>query len=77
MDKAKESGMAEPVETNTGAVHVNPADMSGKSPEDYKIDKFKALYQCRAILSKHGTMEERRVCGRQLDRMKKLGINSV
>ena len=48
-----------------------------KSSLDYKTDKFKALYQCRAILAKHGTMQERQICGIQLKRMKRLGIGFV
>jgi len=38
-------------------------------PEYYKREKFIALYQARKILSKIGSMEERRVCGKQLKRM--------
>jgi len=63
-------GMAEPVEPETTV-------QSEKSTKDYKVDKFKALYQCRAILSKHGTMKEREVCKRQLERMKKLGLGAL
>lgn len=48
-----------------------------KTPEDYKKEKYIALYQARTILSRHGTMEERRVCSKQLKRMKKLGKEAV
>lgn len=55
------------------------AEMSQKEiePKDYKKEKYIALYQARTILAKHGTMPERRMCKKQLDRMKKLGIKSV
>jgi len=42
---------------------------------EYKKKKYVALYQARTILSKAGTMAERRVCTAQLKRMKKLGAN--
>lgn len=45
--------------------------------DDYKIDKYKALYQARTVLTEIGTMEERRICKAQLKRMKELGIKSV
>lgn len=52
-------------------------NVNEKSTYDYKVDKFKALYQCRAILAKHGTMKEREVCKAQLKRMQKLGLGAL
>jgi len=40
---------------------------------DYKREKYIALYQARTVLAKVGTMAERRVCSTQLKRMQKLG----
>lgn len=48
-----------------------------ETPEDYKKEKYIALYQARTILSKHGTMKERQICLNQLKRMKKLGKAAV
>jgi hypothetical protein len=54
------------------------ADMNDEAKtQDFRIDKFKALYQSRTVLSQIGTMQERAICKRQLERMKKLGINAV
>lgn len=63
-------------EMDTSTVYLDPNEAKG-SILDYKKDKFKALFQARYILAKHGTMEERRICKNQLERMKKLGIRSV
>ncbi len=70
------TGMAEPTNGKTATMYIDPNEATG-SILDYKKDKFKALFQARYILAKHGNMEERRICKRQLDRMKKLGIHSV
>lgn len=48
-----------------------------ESAKEYKKEKFIALYRSRKILAKHGTMQERQICAKQLKRMKKLGIKSV
>lgn len=45
--------------------------------KDYKKEKFIALYQARTILAKHGIMQERQICSKQLKRMKKLGAKAV
>ena len=39
----------------------------------YKAQKYKALYQARRVLSKIGSMEERRVCSKRLKMMLKKG----
>ena len=46
-------------------------DYTGPSLEEIKEQKFKTLYQCRYILSKYGTMQERQICARQLKQMVK------
>ena len=55
---------------------VNEMNAEAKT-HDFKVDKFKALYQARVVLTEIGTMEERRICRTQLKRMKELGIKSV
>lgn len=54
-------------------------DTTNEIPEakNYKQEKYMALYQARTILSKSGTMEERRICSKLLKKMKKEGIKSV
>ena len=68
--------MEESKQPSTATMYVDPNEATG-TVLDYKKDKFKALFQARYVLAKHGTMEERRICKKQLDRMKKLGIHSV
>lgn len=50
---------------------------AGAKGVDFKREKYMALYQARHVLSNHGTMQERSICKRQLERMKKLGIESI
>lgn len=57
---------------STAVLHVDPNE-----DVQYKKEKFMALYQARTVLSKVGTMQERSICKRQLERMKKYGIGSV
>ncbi len=47
------------------------------SGADYKKEKYIALFQARTILSKHGTVAERRMCSKLLKVMKRDGIKSV
>ena len=44
---------------------------------DYKKKKYVSLFTARTVLTKIGTMEERRVCSKQLKRMKKLGTQEM
>ncbi len=44
---------------------------------DYKKKKYVSLFSARTVLTKIGTMEERRVCSRQLKRMKKKGTQEM
>jgi hypothetical protein len=69
----------ERIENYTGEELVKESNMEQTvvGSEDYKKEKFIALFQARKILSKHGTMEERRICSKQLLRMKKLGAKAV
>lgn len=62
---------------NADTIDTSTVRVDEKSTHDYKVDKFKALYQCRLILSKHGTMKEREVCKAQLKRMQKLGLGAI
>lgn len=43
----------------------------------YKEQKFIVLYKCRHLLSKIGTMEERRICAKMLKKMKNKGLNTI
>jgi hypothetical protein len=67
-------------------METNPNDIKDESlvnlrdeveENDIKRKKYISLYQARTILSKIGTMEERRISNRQLKRMRKLGIKSI
>ena len=62
---------------NADTIDTSTVIVDEKSTHDYKVDKFKALYKCRAILAKHGTMKEREVCKAQLKRMQKLGLGAI
>ena len=55
---------------------TNESEVVG-ADEDYKKQKYVTLFKSRTILAKIGTMEERRVCGKLLKRMKKEGIESI
>ena len=64
----EKGGFAEPDNTpNTSTPTTENVE------HDYKKEKYVALFQARTILSKAGTMAERRVCNTQLKKMKKLG----
>lgn len=71
--------MTEYKEMTAGEVELGDGDTTNEVSEkrDYKQEKYVALYQARTILSKSGTMEERRICSKLLKKMKKEGIKSV
>lgn len=79
IDTGKEHGPAENPSNLTPEELQEQSKMNKKviPSKDYKKEKFIALFQARTILSKHGTMKERQICGAQLKRMKKLGIKSL
>lgn len=47
------------------------SEFNTQSPLEHKYEKYKAVIQARVILSKYGTMEERRICARELKKIQR------